>query len=148
MGCLSSAVLLEGDAPAAGAEGLSGERARQTCSRVWEEWSRAGGGRTQRGVPRTQVCSQDIRELSLPSPQETKLVLPARWEKVPGSALAGREQLSLLMSLKGRFLTAASSTFPLGSAMLCGRLWWSFLLSSSFFRQPSQLYQNILTPLA
>lgn len=56
----------EGDAPGAGAQGLSGERAGQTCSRLWEEWSRAGGGRTQRCVPRTEVCSQDIRELSLP----------------------------------------------------------------------------------
>lgn len=63
---MAFAASVEDDAPAAGAEGLFGERARQTCSRVWEEWNRAGGGRTQGCVPRTEVCSQDIRELSLP----------------------------------------------------------------------------------
>lgn len=136
---------MEGDAPAAGAEGLAGERARQTCSGVWEEWSRAGGGRAQRCVPRT---SESSASLAAPFPWELKLVLPARWENVPGFALAGKEQLSLLMSLKGCFLTPAPSTSPLGPAVLCGRLRWSFLPGSSFFRQPSQLYQNILTPLA
>lgn len=143
---------MEGDAPGAGAQGLSGERAGQTCSRLWEEWSRAGGGRTQ------EVCSQDRGVF--PGHQRARppwlllfhgncsLFCRRGGERCQALHLMGKEQVSLLMSLKGCFLTAASSTSPLGPAVLCGRLWWSFLPSSSFFRQPSQLYQNILTPLA
>lgn len=69
-----------------------------------------GVGRTERSWQwsQTEVCSQDIRELSLPGCSlcqvNHRFVLPVRWEKVPGFALAlGKEQLSLLMSFKGQF---------------------------------------------
>ena len=42
----------------------------------------------------------------------------------------------------------APSKCHLGPAALCGKLWWGFLPGSSFFRQPSQVYWNILTALA
>lgn len=114
-----------------------------------------GVGRVEQGWrwSLTEVCSQDRgvfpgHQRAQPPFSMGITACSASEVGEGGFALAGKEQLSLLMSLKGRFLTPTSSTFSLGPAVLCGSWWWSFLPGSSFFRQPSQLYQNILTSLA
>ena len=78
------------------------------------------------------------------------LVLPARWGKVSAFVLGGKEQQTLLMNLKVQFVTdwSQSSKCLLGPAALCGRLRWGFLAGSSYFKQPGQVYRNILTALA
>lgn len=75
-------------------------------------WNRLWGvGRAEQRWQwsQTEVCSQDIRGLSLPERSlcwvNLQLVLPARCKKVLGFACAGKEQSSLLMSLKDQFVT-------------------------------------------
>lgn len=94
----------------------------------------------------TEVCSQDIRELSLPGCSSCRVNCPlvlrevgegawlcTCWERIIEFVNEFKGAVCYSVDLTG---LKAPSKCLLGPAVLCGRLRWGFLPCSSFFGWP------------